>query len=526
VKKSTIGQTNVSAIVSDMQFTEVISSIALLTDLRRIAKARLYDVASLKEEELRDALAGHVRQYSNFEALTESLEQALNHSERKIRLLTSVILREVLLQHHDYSLVEAETAEEVMAWEQAIIDDSKEPVASARKIENFDTFKFVVEAAWENDGNISIDEHRLIERIRNRFKITEKEYRTLEAELGKYPTEGNELHSREDIKQARLYLQESGLLLTFRNSDGQDCDVVPAEMASPLRILLGIPLRRHGYRELLKYKRVRQKDFLQTALIEASLSPQSNLTATDLRELCMDHILPENLLGGYSPRDGLEKGIIGEWCRDLRLPVSGSKDELIGRIIEYYDDLVEIDQDIADERESWFEFYLEFARRDYEFLRQRQLIEKDLDVEHRFEAATDYLFEKLLNHKPLSLPGSEQPDGALSHGDKRLLWDNKSVERQCNLKKHIGQFSRYFNKYSGGVTALLVIAPDFTAESANEALLFEVNTGQKISLITSEEIKQLALDWNSSKHKDEPFPLRFLRSSGRFNMSIAKAAYL
>jgi hypothetical protein len=508
-----------------MKFSEVVSNIARVTDLRRIAKARLFDVSSLPEEELKEQLIEKVDQFASKQALESALNAALDHPDHSIRLITPVVLIEILLQKHDYSLPENETAEEVMAWEQSVIDESKEQETSARMVENYGTFEFVVQAAWENDDSISQDEHRLIERIRNRFKITRREYRVLEAGLGRYPKKGNELHTRDDIKLTRHYLQEAGLLLTFRDSDGRDCDIIPEEMAIHLRGVLQLPLRHYGYYQLLGYRAVKQKSFLSQALESAGMVVKKNPSSNDLREICVGHINPEILLGGYSQRDGLDKVVLEKWCRDLQLQVSGSKSEVISRIIQYYDSLVEIEGDREDEREIWFQHYEEYACRDYQFLRQRQLIEKDLEVEHHFEAATDFLFEKYLNHKPLTLPGSEQPDGALSHGEKRLLWDNKSKEKVCNLKDHLGQFSRYFNKYAGNASALLVIAPDFTPDSANQALLHEVNTGQKLSLITAKELKDLTTRWSESKKKDEPFPLRFLTSVGRFNPVVAEAAF-
>ncbi|YCM42367.1 SAP domain-containing protein [Verrucomicrobiaceae bacterium 227] len=508
-----------------MKFSEVISSMPLITDLRRIAKARLYDVTGLKEEELRQGLIEKARQYSDPQSLAESMAQVGDHPERVIRTLAPVMLSHILLQKHDYTLTEREMSEEVTDWEQAVIDDSKDQENSARQIQHFDLFRFVVEAAWENDGVISRDEHRLIERIRTKFRITPREYSLLEAELGKFPLIGNELHSRDDIKTVRHYLQENGLLLTFRNSDGDDCDVIPVEMAAGLRQVLGIELRNYGYRQMLGYKMVRKKDYLNSVLEEADLPTKGSLNLTELQDLCVSHISPRQILGGQSLRGGLEKKSIEDWCRDLGLQVSGTKDDLIDRLLHYYDALVEITQTTSDEREPWFEHYAQFACRDYEFLRPRALIEKDLDVEHRFEQATDYLFEKFLNHKPLSLPGSEQPDGALSHGDKRLLWDNKSKEKLCSLKQLLGQFSRYFNKYAGEASALLVIAPAFTDDSASDAALHEINTGEKLCLITATELKELAIRWAGSPKADDPFPLRFLTMTGRFHAKVAEAAF-
>jgi hypothetical protein len=205
------------------------------------------------------------------------------------------------------------------------------------------------------------------------------------------------------------------------------------------------------------------------------------------------------------------------------LAVSGSKKELIDRVIQHYDGLIETVTESADEREPWFAYYEEFANRNYSFLRSQDLIEKDQDVDKRFEYATDYLFEQMLRHKPLDLPGSEQPDGALSLGDGLLLWDNKSKESECNLRHHLAQFDRYFVKAEKKAAALVVIAPAFTSDSDAQAKLHEVQTGHKLSLITAAELKELAVQWASSKKSDDAFPLRYLTTTGRFDPSILVA---
>ena len=143
------------------------------------------------------------------------------------------------------------------------------------------------------------------------------------------------------------------------------------------------------------------------------------------------------------------------------------------------------------------------------FLREQHLIVKDHDIDKLFEAATDYLFQFYLNHQPLNLPGSEQPDGALSIGDELLLWDNKSKETPVNVKDHFPQFDRYFNKAESKAAALIVVGPSFTPNSDNDARIHKANTGNAIALITAEELKQIAIDWSSSKKSKDVFPLKY-----------------
>ena len=66
------------------------------------------------------------------------------------------------------------------------------------------------------------------------------------------------------------------------------------------------------------------------------------------------------------------------------------------------------------------------------------IIKKQEDVEHLFEKATDYLFEKKLNIEIVPELTGNNADGMilLPHG-KVVLWDNKSCETKVNLKDHL-----------------------------------------------------------------------------------------
>lgn len=504
----------------EMKFAEVVENIARSNDLKRIAKARLYDTSRLSQEDVRAGLIEKYRQYSDESEILAALQAVILHDDRDVRTVSPILLGQVLLQEHECSFTQKETEDAVIDWEQSVVADSKEKGLAQRQIHNFEFFRFVLEAAWENNNSISRDEKNLIEKIRQKLRINEREYRIVEAQLSQFPKEGNEVHQREDINRVRNYLQESGLLLTYRNSDGEDCDVIPDEMIPGLRKAFDIEIKKYGYCELIKHKAVRKVSYLVEVLEKCDISLVGNLKLPDLQTLCVEHVSPKVLLGGLTPKDGLEKQTLEKWCRELALQVTGTKVDLIDRVVAHYDELIERPVDLDDEREPWFAYFEEFASRNYGFLRAQGLIDRDLDVESRFEKATDYLFEKLMGHKPLPLPGSEQPDGALAVGNEVLFWDNKSKESKCELSAHVAQFDRYFAKADEKVLSLVVIAPDFTDSSHDTALQHEVRTGNRLSLITARELKEIAVRWSASAKKDDPFPLRYLSATGRFNPNI------
>ncbi len=509
-----------------MKFKTVVGNITKTNDLKRIAKARLADITRLDDDDIRKLLLNAAHNYSNTELIQTATRDAILHKSRDHRTITSILLGEVLLQAPEYSLPQKDTEDKVLEWEQLVIDESNEKeIGGGRQIHNFDFFKFVLEAAWEENNEISQDEKKLIERIRRKLKITEREYRLVEADLGKFPKLGNELHTRQDINSVRNYLQESGLLLTYRESDGSDHDVIPEEMVQGVKDAFGISMRRYGYKQLIKYKSVKRKQYLEDTLEKGGVVLARTLTVEELQELCIQHLPPEIVLGGVTPRDGLDNSALESWCKDIGQQSSGTKTERIVRIIEHYDMLFEKSNDEDDFRKPWFDYYEEFAARNYNFLRAQQLIEKDQDIDKRFEKATDYLFEYFLGHNPLNLPGSEQPDGSLSLGDEVLLWDNKSKETQVSVKDHIAQFERYFNKSEKQVSALLVVAPDFTSESDADARAHEIQTGNSLSLITAKELKDIAVEWSASKRSQDAFPIKFFTAAGRFNTQFLKGLY-
>src|SRR5690606_9120949 len=95
--------------------------------------------------------------------------------------------------------------------------------------------------------------------------------------------------------------------------------------------------------------------------------------------------------------DSLDRSKLAEMSRLVGLKSSGNKPELIERLIDFYDDLTFEERETQDEREDWYNNYELLAARAYADLRAKKLINKDLDVEHQFEKATDFLFEVMLN---------------------------------------------------------------------------------------------------------------------------------
>jgi len=516
-----------------MKFDDAVMSVGTVPDLRRIAKAHVVDHRNLDEEELRKALIKVKPQYLHFETVQGNLETAFYRNDSiDYRTLSQIIIYDVLLNEDAYMLNSSETEEKVMAIEQNIVNRSNElelkDLASSsdeQKQKDLELYFFILKVAWEYEDAKSPDEVNLLRKFRNKLNISEIDHKVLEAKISKFPKPNNDIHTRGEIQKVRRYLQELGLLFLIRDEKGNNFDMIPEELAKVMNQALNKEIKDPNYAILLRHKLVNKKNFLRNALEKANISYQHKLTLDELVDKVIKHIPPSQLLGGVTSRDGLSSDDLHKWCSELDLQVGGTKKERIERIISYYDSLRQTAPIVEDERVVCYEMYEELAFRDQSVLRAHNIINKDIEIEAKFEEATSYLFQYKLNHVPLKQAGSNNPDGLLSFKDMYVMWDNKSKEYpgQVNLKDHIKQFHEYMENADKQVPIFLVIAPDFTEDSEVEAFNYTAdNLNRNIVLITARELKDLAEEWSDSENKrhDEPFPLGLLARSGRFDRRV------
>lgn len=509
-----------------MDFRSYIEQIPNITIAKRVAAAYVADYRRLGVDEIKQFLEKTAAQYISAENITKALDEIKLDCNRSVRILAPILLQKYLLDQDDFISPQKDTDDAVLAYEQSIIDESNN--CDFSKISrDYSLFKYMLDTAWAYNDDISVDEKNLLEALRKYLNISIKEQHILEAKAGRFPQSGNRLHSLDDIDNARKALQAKGLLMCIKDSDGNMCDIIPSDIAIGIRAYYGIEIRTYGYEKLLDYViKKTKKSYLQGIVNKASeykgvasIQISANPTVAELRDIILKSISPSNLLGGFSPRDGLEVAALAAWCADLGLPTAGAKAVLISRILTYYDELKRIEVKTEDSREALLACYHQLACRDLKYLRSNNIIDKDLQCERLFEDATDYLFEKLLLNKPLTLTGSEHPDGKLSFKDKYIMWDNKSKETPVNLKDHIQQFDGYIRMSDKEVAVFIVIAPEFTEKSVQECVDYLLNNDTQILLITADELKTVAEQW-SKKHPGEIFNLGYFKQNGRFDISL------
>jgi hypothetical protein len=511
-----------------VKFNDAVTTIGTVPDLRRVSSAHVVDYRNLTEPEIKEALIKVKPQYLHYETVHESLEKAFYGIDNgDLRVLNPIIIRDILINEDGYILSASQTEEKVMSFEQKIVNTSNEidisdlaSRANPQRKKDIELYYFVLGVAWEYEDSKSPDEVNLLRKLRSKLNINEFEHAVLEAKMGKYPKQNNDIHTRGEIREARRFLQSLGILFPIRDKGGTDLDVIPEEIAEVIKKALGIEIKTPNYNILIRHKLIYKKNYLRAALEKSNVPFNSGDNIEILTEKVIQNIQPSNLLG-----IGLGKEILYQWCLELNLPVSGTKQERIDRIISYYDSLRQTDPKPEDERANWYEMYEALGIRDYTLLRAHNIISKDIEVESKFEEATAYLFQNKLNHTPLKQVGSNHPDGILSIKDMYVMWDNKSKESPglVDLKDHIKQFRDYMDKSDKPVPIFLVIAPGFTEGSELLALQYtSEHLNRNIVLISAEELKSLADEWSclENKRHDEPFPLGLLARAGRFNIKL------
>ncbi len=208
--------------------------------------------------------------------------------------------------------------------------------------------------------------------------------------------------------------------------------------------------------------------------------------------------------------DALDRAKLSQMCGAVGLPTSGNKPDLIAKLIDFYDDLSFAERTSHDKREVWYANYDVLAARDYATLKAKKIISRDLDIEHMFEAATCYLFEKKLR-VPIEMPkGKQRADGRiLLDGKRSILWDCKSVEKLFHLQECLeSQFDGYIRRereHGYDPIAFMVIAPGFTPNSRKLAMQYKARTNWDVALVTAEALKYVADSWSTSE-TSRPFP--------------------
>lgn len=372
---------------------------------------------------------------------------------------------------------------------------------------NYDTYRIVLEAAWRREDDVSPDEAALLRVLRDKLNISREEHRLIGAHIKRFPKANCVEHTRDEIHDARKELQRESLLWSYRDENNRNIDVIPFEVVQVLRNdVIGLELQRTNFQRVVEHDCIRLSDIRD--VLQAKQMDRHGNKPELIERLVNSDVKPTEVL------DELDRPKLSDMCRLVGIKSSGKKQELVERLIEFYDDLTFEEIDTQDEREVWFNNYELLAARAYSDLRAKKIISKDLDVEHQFEHATDFLFEVMLNVKIDKRRKVTKADGRIPLDNNQvILWDCKSVEGEVNLQDHLeDQFDSYLRKErekGNQPLVFLVIGPAFTRQSIKLAHRYKARTNWDVAPIEAQALKYLADQWNASEPK-QPFSVRLL----------------
>lgn len=465
----------------------------------------------LDDEALTQTIVSKRKEFSDGKRILREFENLDSDVDR--RNLKAIIILGVLLQEETYSLEEKRLDEKVISFEKQLVERSRsldffDPKKhDPKRWHYYDTYRIVMDAAWRNDGQVSQDEANLLRALREHLSISLEEHWLIGCYLKRFPKKNCTLHNRDEVNDARKELQREALLWSYRDENNRNIDVIPDEIVNTIRNRIASQeLQRVNYRRMLNHDNVLLTD-LRDVLIQRGMDRYGNKSEL-IDRLADSDIRPSEVL------DSLDRSKLSDMCAHVGLKSSGNKPDLKTRLIDFYDDLTFEERVTKDPREEWFNNYELLASRAYSDLKAKKLINKDLDIEHQFEKATDFLFEVALGIKTDKSRKTTKADGRIILDKKRvILWDCKSVENQVNLHDHLDrQFDTYVRQEREKgfePLAFLVIGPQFTPQSIKLAHQYKARTNCDVALVTAEALKELADQWQAIEGS-KSFPVEVL----------------
>jgi hypothetical protein len=458
--------------------------------LHRIIDSFTKDLPKPEEERAREIIVKNAEELTDPERTRNVLTFEGAYEER----IVQTYVLEALINRPEHLASEEEIIEEVTALEQEILDRAAEEDAlryeNARSVE---ILKAVLEVALE-DEHMTFEELALIRRLREKLGIGERSKRIILAQLGHFPRPGNRLHTSSEFRDDLIELQRRGIVFYLNRLRG-GVYLIPEEVVDGVKRALEIDITRRGWSMLLD---VLTRQQMATFLAAADL-PRSGSKAELTERIIQAELRPRACLDALSSQDlyGICKSLPGA-------KVSGSKDEKIQRLIDYFDDLVV--KDVPEEAppgERFYHYLAELARRDRESLLANGVISKDREMDSAFEEGTRYLFREKLGIELLHMEASDHCDGCMEIGRNGdlLMWDNKSKESVYDFpESHVKQFKRYIRDAPRRVSCFLVVVPEIGDGAALTAARLKVQSGTDtdIALIRADDLVWVAETWLSN----------------------------
>ena len=147
-----------------MKFVECVNNVSTFIDLKRLANEYVIDYKRLSYDELKAAMIKTAPQYYNQENVYNTIESLKLHEDESVRALLEIIIREVLLNEDNFSLCQKDLEDEVILYEQSILDRENEEEELFEK-ENIKLLSYVIDGYFQNMEMCCILVMRLVQYV-------------------------------------------------------------------------------------------------------------------------------------------------------------------------------------------------------------------------------------------------------------------------------------------------------------------------------------------------------------------------
>ncbi len=487
--------------------------------LERVIKSFTKDYPSKKSiEEYREIINRNSELLSKEENITQRFNSFIKENRNdpyEKYLLYGFIIRSILAQPEVKS-TEENVLKSVSEKEKEIISLSKTPDSFKHIDErSIEIFSLILETALE-DGIISNDELVLIDRVRKKLSLSEKDQFLIQARLKYFPSKEKDEHTRPEIIKGLEDLQKIGILFYCNQYEGSEepIFVIPDEIIPGIKETLGIELTEYKYKLLLGYF---QKKHLSDVLKARNLQ-YSGIKEDLINRIIHSGIQPSEALNYLTTAD------LSDLCSEISsLKVSGTKDEKVKRLIKYHSRLVIKEFEKDDTGQKYYEYLEELSSRDIDNLLGNKIVKDHDFIDKAFEDGTKYLFKEKLNIDLIEFSGNEHADGGavFESGESILLWDNKSRKNGTPYtfpEEHLNQFLRYIkneSKKGRRVNCFLIVTATIDNSVQKNAVLLKSKSGvdTDVAIITAENLKLVAEGWKKYSTRSS-FNLNIFNTTG------------
>ena len=129
---------------------------------------------------------------------------------------------------------------------------------------HYETYRIILDAAWKHKNDVSVDEANLLRVLREHLHLSQEDHWMISVLLKRFPKQDCQLHTRDEIHDARKALQRDTLLWSYRNEQGETIDIIPTELVSVLRQhVVSMELQRINYERMLQHNEITLPDLKQ-----------------------------------------------------------------------------------------------------------------------------------------------------------------------------------------------------------------------------------------------------------------------